>query len=556
MNKLTIQFILEQIKVYKKEIIIGFVFLLFTNLLGATLPLYIKRIIEYISQDNYLVSQVLKLLFIALALALGTMLTRILSRVFIFGVGRQVESRQKQLFFEHLLSLDYLYFNTKRIGDLISRSSNDMQLIRQMMGFGLLNIINIIWSYIFVVPILWNLNYKLTIIVLLGYIPILYLAKLLSNKLKVLQQENQEKLAYFTSFLEEDLNGIHTIKAYNQSAREIKRFDLLNKDYLQTASYLARVRSLVWPILSSTRIVNYFVLILFATLGQLEVASIIAILMYLERLVFPISIMGWLITIFQRGSISVARLSEVFNEISHHTGSSSQKLSNNQDITNYNITVKNLSYSYSQELSNYSNQLAQDNKNILENISLDIPEGKIVVIKGAIGSGKSTLAMCLANILKVSPETIYLGNQDITLLSTSVLRDYIQLVPQSNFVFNSSVYNNLTVFDERVTLDEIKRICKLCCIDQEIEDLKDNYYTVIGEKGVDLSGGQIQRLMIARALLKNPKVLIFDQSFSSLDNETTYTIMNNLKKYYSEVTLIFITYKESLLAEAQEIIEI
>ena len=410
------------------------------------------------------------------------------SRIVLFGIGRQVESDQRTAFYNHLLKLDLLYFNTQKIGDLISRSTSDIQAIRQMMGFGILNIINIVWVYAFTLPLMLKLNAQITFWILIGYLPILAFVRYLSLKLKTDQQLGQEKLGALSSFIEEDINGIQVIKAYSQEEREIERFKITNDSYLNTATSLAQWRGLIWPIMEFAGRISFFVLVFYINQGKISAGQIAAFLLCLERLVFPTAIIGWLITIFQRGSVSVQRIQEVFQEnpqIKEIPQAKALKVDKGE------IEIKDLSFKYEAK-----------SDNILQNLSLKLEPKQFIGVVGLIGSGKSTLCSALLRLIDIPENCIFIDGQDITKISISSLREQITLIPQETFLFNSTISDNIG-FAGNYTQSEIESASKLAQIHPEIINFKETYQTMVGEKGVSVSGGQAQRIALARALITN-----------------------------------------------------
>lgn len=533
---LTCKFIFDQIRQYKYDILIGSLLLIITNIIGIYIPIRLKDIIDNavvngLAWDNkyYIDIAVLIILIIVMALV------RILSRVYIFGVGRKVESDQKQLFYNHLLSLDFLYFSQQRIGDLITRATHDIQILRQMMGFGLLNIINIIWVCLLVLPMMFKLNAQLTIWLLLGYIPILFFAKYISNRLKTLQIKHQDELSNLSSFIEESLNGIEVIKSYIQEKRELNKFNIINKNYQSVSIDLGKIRSYVWPILGMTRTMSYVIVVIFLINHEVSIGTVTAFLLYLERLAFPTAIMGWLITIFQKGSVGITRINEVLNNQSQIYNEQAN-IQLNRPI---NININNLNFKYN------------DNK-VLDNITMNIAQNNFVGIVGRIGSGKSTLINSLSKLYKINNNSININNHDINNIQQKSLNQHIVHVPQSTYLFSASIIDNLTLFNDNINISRIKEILEFCCILDEINNLPQQLHTIIGEKGQTLSGGQIQRLTLARALLQNPSVLILDQALSSIDNQTSNNIINNIHAM-KDISIIFVTHKVSLLQEAHNI---
>lgn len=536
-NNATFQFFIQQVKRYRKETLQGTILLILTNALGVYIPIQIKHTIDlFVSKGLKPSPEVWLSLGIIATLALLMAAIRTGSRVVLFGIGRRVESDQKQEFYEHLLKLDMVYFNTQRIGDLISRATNDIQAIRQMMGFGLLNLINIVWVYSLTLPLMFSLNPSLTMWIMFGYVPILFSVRLLSVKLKHKQQEAQEKLGSLSSFIEEDINGIQVIKSYSQEKREISRFQQINDDYRDISVGLAQWRGVIWPIMELAKSISFFLLLIYVNQDLLTAGTVAAFLVCLERILFPTAIIGWLITIFQRGSVSVERIQEVLRISPKIQNHSLQTL----DVNEGKIEIKDLNLAY------------EEQNPVLKELSLNVTPGNFVGIVGTIGSGKSTLCNSLLRLLNVPSDTIKLDAQDITQKSISSLRKQVTLVPQETFLFNTTIKQNIS-FAGDFSDEEILQAAKDAQIHSEINGFENGYETLVGEKGVSLSGGQAQRVALARAIITNPKVLVLDDSIASVDNEIGVRILNSLRSRFKEQTLILVTHRISSLKEADEI---
>ncbi len=539
---ISVKFFFDQVKLYAKEISWGTFLLILTNGLGVYIPLLIKSIIDNLIKNNLKVDpNIVFNLTLVIVLALLMAGIRTASRLVLFGIGRRVESEQKQSFYEHLLKLDISYFNTQRIGDLISRATNDILAIRQMMGFGLLNIVNIVWVYLLTLPIMFKLNAPLTFFILLGYLPIFLLVRHLSLQLKTKQTEAQEQLGSLSSFIEEDLNGIQVIKSYSQEKREIQRFEKVNNQYLNTSTELARWRGIIWPIMELARGISFFILLFYVSKGLLSPGTIAAFLIYLERLLFPTAIMGWLITIFQRGGVSVQRIQEVFDEKPHIVDTSAN--ADSISVKEANIKINNLDF-----------QFPATEQKALDNLSLEIKGGQFVGIVGLIGSGKSTLADALMRLINIKPNSIFIDGQDTHNYSLSSLRDSVALVPQETFLFNKSIKDNI-LLGSGASEEEVIKAAQIAQIHPEIIQMPKAYDTLVGEKGVSLSGGQAQRIALARAIIKKPRILILDDALSSIDNEIGLKILNELQEHLKEQkhTLILITHRISSLRQAEQI---
>ena len=537
LKNLTFRFVIDQVKRYWKETLLGTFLLILTNGIGVLIPIQIKKAVDLLATKHFQVdSQILLFLLGIAGLAVLMAFIRTGSRVVLFGIGRKVESDQKQLFYEHLLKLDLAYFSTQRIGDLISRATSDIQAIRQMMGFGLLNVINIVWLYALTLPLMISLNAGLTFWILIGYLPILFFVKFLSNKLKTQQQKAQEDLGALSSFIEEDLNGIQVIKAYSQEEREINRFKKINDQFLNVSIDLAKWRGLIWPIMQLAGGISFFALLIYANKGALTVGTAAAFLICLERLVFPTAILGWLITIFQRGSVSVERVNEIFAELPQIVDKSNQPLK----VENGSIEIKNLNIEFEQDVK------------ILNNLSLEFKAGEFVGVVGVIGSGKSTMCKSILRLIHIPDQAVFIDSQDVNLCKITSLREQVGFVPQEAFLFNASIAENIGFFG-KFSQGQIEEAAKLAQIHDEIMSFPNGYETITGERGVMLSGGQAQRVALARAIVANPKILLLDDSISSVDNEIGLKILNSLRERFKDLTLILITHRISSLKEADQI---
>jgi ATP-binding cassette subfamily B protein len=532
-----LKFVIDQCKIYRKEIFLGTVLLIITNALGVYIPLKLKDAVDDLikSQMAWNVDFTVNLLML-LGMALLMAFIRTGSRVVLFGVGRKIESWTKQDFYNHLIGLDFLYFNTQRIGDLISRSTNDIQAVRQMMGFGLLNIINIVWVYALTLPVMLNLNVWLTVFILLGYIPVLFLVRHLSIQLKGSQHYAQQQLGALSSFIEEDLNGIQVIKAYSQEEREIERFEKINDTYRKVSIELAQWRGIIWPLMDIARGISFFILLAYAASGKLSAGEIAAFLIFLERLLFPTAIVGWLITIFQKGSVSIERIEEIFKHKAQITDKTDTELA----LQNSELKVNNLHYRFN------------GNGEVLKGMSLNISNERFVGIVGFIGSGKTTLCNSILRLLDIPPESIVIANQDITEVTLKSLREKVVIVPQETFLFNRTIKENIACLKE-FSDEEIKRASQIAQLEDEIKNFAFGYETMIGEKGVFLSGGQAQRLSIARAVIRNPKILILDDAVSSVDNEVGLKILQSLHENLPETKIILVTHRITSLKDADTI---
>jgi len=520
-------FILKRILNYLPAYLWGTLFLIGVNLLGAYIPQLVKESIDLLqsyadgisSADllnnrlNYLVG------FIAVAALLMAIL-RAKSRHIIFGVGRQVEFDLKKQIFNHVLHLEPDFFQRKKAGDLISIISNDVQSFRAVAGFAVLNILNSAIAFIVIVPLMYKTHATLTIS-FLALIPLLILAvTLCSQAIKKHQESVQELLAKISNFIEQNLSGIHIIKSFGQEEAELERFSQENKNLLSEYLLLIKARSFISPIMKVIASLGFILLLAIGGRGVINgnfsFGDFAAFSLYIERLIWPITTLGWLITIIYRMQVSGERIKEV--------------LDTRPQIFDTKTSIDK------REFTDYI-EFTESN--------IKIQRGEKIAIIGVIGSGKSILARKLMHLRELKPREIVIDDIDLAQIKLDSLRTFINMVPQENFLFSTSIKENIA-YARDLSETEIEHLAKMVCMHDEILRFTDSYETVVGERGVTLSGGQRQRLAIARALAINPDILILDDALSSVDNAISSEIFNNITELRKEKTTIFITHKPEI----------
>ncbi len=518
--------------------------LLLVNIIGVYIPWLIRSIFDDL-QDNFayetLISYVI-LLFILACIMWGI---RMFSRVIIFGIGRQVEFDLKQRIFEHLLKLEPAYFNVNTSGDLINRATSDVDNIRRLVGFAILSIINTIFAYSLTLPAMLLINVRLSLMALSIYPLMLFTVQLFSGKLRDEQLKVQEKLSDISELIQEDMSGISLIKIYAQEENERKAFAKKNQRLLNANLKLARTRNLLFPIIQGIANISLLVLLWFGTAdiekGLITVGDFIALIIYVERLVFPTALLGFTITTYQRGEVSIDRI-ESITQVESKIQDNPSSVNLPVEEVKGQITAVNLNFSY-----------PNGNHPVLNNLNFTINQGETVAIVGLIGSGKSTLANAIPRLLDIKPGQLFLDGIDITKIKLTDLRKAIAYVPQDSFLFSTTIKNNIAYSDPVGDMREVEYAAKQAQIHPEIITFPQKYDTLVGERGITLSGGQRQRSSLARALFANAPILILDDALSSVDNKTATQILENLKQEKGK-TVIFITHQLSAVQNADRIL--
>jgi ATP-binding cassette subfamily B protein len=469
---------------------------------------------------------------------------RMASRITIFGVGRQVEFDLKQKIFEHLLQMEPAYFYINTAGDLINRATNDLDNIRRLLGFAVLSLANTLFAYVLTLPVMLSINVRLTLVSLSVYPLMLIIVQLFSDKLRSEQLAVQEELSGLSDLIQEDMSGMALIKIYAQEENERRAFHQMNQQLLQANLNLAQSRNVLFPMIQGLAYISLLVLLGLGgsaiARGEISVGDFVALIVFSERLVFPTALLGFTITTYQRGEVSVDRIEAIL--------AAEPKIKDTPSSIAIPTPVKgelkaeNLTYTY-----------PGAKIPALDNVSFDIAAGETVAIVGSIGSGKSTLANALPHLLDIAPSSLFLDGSDLSQIKLADLRGAIAYVPQDSFLFSTSIKNNIRYGDPLSEQSKIERVAKEAQIHAEILNFPQQYETIVGERGITLSGGQRQRTALARALLVDAPVLILDDALSSVDNQTATDILKNLSTGVQQKTVIFISHQLSAAAMCDRI---
>ncbi len=534
---------------YRRQVALGIGSLLVVNGLGVFLPWYVKLAIDDLSQNLAALSPQRIALYALTVLIVSSLMMgiRIASRVWMFGVGRQVEFRLKQAIFEHLLTLQPSYFAQQTIGDILTRITSDVENVRRLLGFALLNLANTLFAYGTTLPAMFGIEPRLSALALSVFPVMLVLVNLSSNRLQQEQLQVQQELADLSDLIQEDMNGIALIKVYAQEEQEQREFRRRNERLLQANLRLALTRNLLFP--SLVALVSLSLLLLLAVggpqiaAGTLTIGDFSALTLYVERLVFPTALLGFTITAYQRGQVSLERIDALLR-VEPSIRDAPQALPLPLEKVQGRIEARGLTFAYADTGSATP---------ALQDLHFCVEPGQLVAVVGPIGAGKSTLANALPRLLEIRPGQLFLDGQDITQLQLGSLRRAIAYVPQESFLFSATVRDNIRYGKPDAEDWEVEWAAKAAHIHDEILTFPKGYDTLVGERGITLSGGQRQRVALARALLVDAPILILDDCLSSVDNQTAQAILCHLRQATAQKTVILITHRLTAAVEADQI---
>lgn len=528
-----------------KQVLLGVLALLVVNAVGVYIPLLIRDTIDKLN-ITFSFNEVLHFVVLILVLATVMWVIRVVSRILLFGVGRQVEFDLKQKIFQHLLKVEPSYFSTNTSGDLINRATSDVENIRRLLGFAVLSLANTVFAYGLTLPVMLSINVPLSLEALAVYPFMLLLVQLFSDKLRTQQMAVQEELSNISDLIQEDMSGISLIKIYAQEENERRAFRHLNDRLLQANLQLAKTRTTLFPLVEGMSYISLLVLLWLGVgeiaKGNLTVGNFLALILYVERLVFPTALLGFTITTYQRGEVSIDRVESILT-VEAKIKDQPNAIALPEKLVKGKVQARGLSYTY-----------PGAKTPALKDVSFTIEPGESVAVVGPIGSGKSTLANALPRLLDISADTLFLDGNDITKLQLADLRGAIAYVPQESFLFSTTIKNNIRYGDPAAEQPQVEQAAKQAQIHPEILNFPQQYQTIVGERGITLSGGQRQRTALSRALLVDAPVLILDDALSSVDNQTATAILENLSSGTERKTVVFISHQMSAAASCDRIL--
>jgi len=536
---------------YKGRLLLGLLITIISRVFSIVTPRLVgdsmTSIENYLSLNNISPDELKDVLFFNIVLIIGASLISgfftFLMRQTIINVSRFIEFDVKNEIFSHYQSLDQIFYKKNRTGDLMNRISEDVSKVRMYYGPVIMYGTNAIVLFIIIIFYMYSVAPKLTIYSLIP-LPILsvfiYRISNLINKKSTLVQES---LSDLSTYSQESFSGISVLKSFNIQDIIFSRFDKYALNSFKNNLSLAKIQAWFFPIILfliglSNLIVIYIGGKEFID-GNIEIGVIAEFIIYVNMLTWPVTLVGWVTSIVKQAEASQKRINEFLDsESSLQNGTSRLGKSNNKDITFKNI---NLRYD-------------QTGIEIFKSFNLKIKSGKVLGIVGKVGSGKTSVANLISRIYDPQKGDIFIGDKNLKSIEISELRSLISYVPQNNFLFSESIRRNIEFGNPSSTMDEIINAAKLAEIDQEIRKFENGYETILGERGVTLSGGQAQRISIARSFIKDSEIYLFDDCFSSLDSDTEDRILKNLKNNFLNKTLIIISHRVSCVKHADNII--
>jgi ATP-binding cassette, subfamily B, multidrug efflux pump len=562
--------LLPYVKRYRGAYAFGTLCVFLHNGIWVLFPLVIGKASDELTDSAGINGGVIRhKLFVYAALLLAIAVTKgifqFLTRWIVIGVSRDIEFDLRNDLFARLERLSYSYFQRNRTGDIMARATNDLNAVRMLLGPAIMYSANTIVYTVGALVFMVAINPKLTLLTFLPLPAVSIVIQTFGRRIHERFERIQAMFSDISARAQENFSGARLIRAYVQEEAEIRAFERENKEYIRRSLKLVRLMGMLWPTLElmlgcavvlvlwlggrevlagqstftrATTLITGFpgISITLKLDGSMSVGQFVSFSTYMMQLTWPIIALGWVINIFQRGTASLGRINEIMQERPEIQDAPSAQT---RDIEG-EIEFHNLNFSY-------------DGKQVLHDINLRVPGGSSLAIVGPTGSGKTTLVSLIPRIYDAEPGMVLIDGLPIRDYSLESLRKSIGFVPQETFLFSDRIRENIAFGVEAASNQQIQGAADVANIAVDIEGFPEGYETMVGERGITLSGGQKQRTAIARALIRNPRILILDDALSSVDTQTEDKILNHLRDVMKGRTTIFISHRVSTVRNADRI---
>lgn len=524
----------------------GLLFIIASNFFNTYKVQFVGKSVDELTKGGQMGfnRQVLIYVAIIVGCSLLTGFFTFMMRQTIIVASRRIEYELKNKIYRHYQELSLTDYKQTTIGDLMNRLSEDVVAVRMYLGPGVMYVANLIILLLITSIYMVKTDASMTLWTLLP-LPILsYLifkvSSIINKKSKIMQKSQSG----ISTFVQDSFSGIRVVKFFAKENYIKKNYGIKVTDYQDKALDLAKTEAYFFTIiLFVIGLLNVAIIVIGGQKyidGELSIGKIADFFMYINTLIFPFSMVGWVTSVNQRAEASMQRINEFLDKKSEITNTNFDDYSIRGDIE-----FKNVSYVY-----------PNTGIKALENLSFTINAGQSLAIMGKTGSGKSTIALLLCRLIDPTEGEIYIDGKNLKEHNLEVYRNFIGYIPQESYLFSDSIENNIGFAIDNPSHEKVVEYSKIADVHKNIIEFKEQYKTTVGERGVMLSGGQKQRICIARALIKDPNIIIFDDSLSALDTETEQNILENIDTKINNATSIIITHRESSAQKADKIINL
>ena len=531
---------------YWKNLAWGGVAVIFYNVIAVLLPQVVGHAVDDMRHgvtEQKIVFHSLRVLLIATLSAIFLYITRQV----IIGASREIEFDLRNDLFANLERQPPAFYHSHRTGDIMARTTNDLAAVRQLLGPAIMYSANTLVFTAAALPFMVHISPKLT---LCAFVPLpiaSVLVQYFGARIHTRFERIQAMFSDISAKAQENFSGARLIRAFAQEDAEIASFETANLEYIRRSLHLVRLMAMLWPTLEFVLGLSLMITLLVGghevITHRISAGDFTAFFLYMVRLTWPMIAIGWVVNLFQRGTASVVRIDELLKQQPAIADDLTEPCTSNPVPCTFRgqVTLKNLTFAY------------PNGPNVLCDINLEIPAGSSLAIVGPTGSGKSTLVNLIPRMLDADPGTVLIDGEPIRNYPLAEIRGSIGFVPQETFLFSETIRQNIAFGVPRATDDQILESATIAHIATEILEFPKGFETMVGERGITLSGGQKQRTAIARAVIRNPRILILDDALASVDTYTEEQILSGLRRVMQGRTTIFISHRISTARNADQI---
>jgi ATP-binding cassette, subfamily B, multidrug efflux pump len=529
---------------YRVTLFWGALTVLFNNGLWVLSPQVVRRAVDDLNVHGITQRKILIYSSLLVGLALAKGVFQFLTRWLVIGVSREIEYDLRNDIFSHLESLSYAHYQKNRTGDIMARATNDLNAVRMLLGPAIMYTSNTLVFTAVALVFMWHISPKLTLYAFAPLPIASVVVQYIGHKIHARFERIQAQFSDISARAQENFSGARVVRAYAQEEAEIALFEKSNQEYVARSLPLARLTGMLWPTLEM--LLGFaLVLVLWlggreVLLGRISLGDFVAFNTYIVMLTWPVIALGWVINIFQRGTASMGRINEILVAQPEITDAQVAPDLRDSATLRGEIEFRHLDFSYS-------------GVPVLKDVNLKVPAGSSLAIVGPTGSGKTTLVSLLPRIYDAPSGSLLIDGRPIREYPLETLRRNIGFVPQETFLFSDTVRENIAFGVEEATEEQVHNAAEAANIAADIEGFPEGYGTLVGERGITLSGGQKQRSAIARAIIRDPRILVLDDALSSVDTYTEEKILDHLRQVMRGRTTIFISHRVSTVRNADRI---
>ena len=534
---------------YKKTLLFGLLTVIGSNIFTVVQPMFLGKAVDELKRGiesrTFVSGDLLMWAGLIVGFSLIAGVFTFLTRQTIIVTSRHIEFDLRNDLLSHLQKMSYSYFQNKPTGDLMAHATNDISAVRNVVGPGIMYPSDTFMTLTFVLIMMFMNDWQLTLLVLIPMPFVSFIVYRLGKFINKIFTQRQEQFSLLTTRAQETLSGVRIVKAYVREEYEEERFRKLSWEYLKKNLVLAQVQSIMWPLMFVLVGLSLIITIYFGGLkvidGRMSIGTLTAFTAYLGMLIWPMIAFGWVTNILQQGAASMGRLTAIFD--TEPDIKDTAATNHSIDHINGDIEFRTVSFTH-----------LNTSRPTLHNINLKIDSGMTVAIVGYTGTGKSTLVNLIPRLYDITSGELLIDGNDIRTIPLEVLRSNIGFVPQETFLFSETIAENIRYGVDQVIEKELQAAAEISQISKDVMEFPKQFDTTIGERGITLSGGQKQRTSIARAIMRQPKILILDDALSAVDTYTEERILHRLREFMRGRTSIIISHRISTVKDADLIV--